>query len=140
MYQTWIHISQIELPFGKENAAHIGPWTVFSEAISALDDDDDGCKMNGTRELLLEKKAIVSMASFFDGFVSYYLETTASNDLPRKLVFISDFTRESRPDAWKKTDLKIQSTLPLLGNDDTTMHESSADRLLVRVTLTLKKV
>jgi hypothetical protein len=125
---------QIELPYGKENAAYVGPWTVFSEVISS----SDKYEMNCARELL-EQKAVSSMASFFDGFVSYYLETTVSNDLPRQLIFISNFTRESRPHAWKKADLKIQSTLPLLGNDEITIHKS-APRLLVRVTLTLKGV
>jgi hypothetical protein len=122
------------VPYGKENAAFVGPWTIFSEVVST----PDQYKMNFARELL-EQKAISSMASIFDGFVSYILETTVSNEAPRPLVFISEFARESRPHAWKKTDLKIQSTLPLLGNDETTIQES-ADRLLVRVTLILKGV
>lgn len=121
----------IEVSFGKENATSVGPWTVISEVVSISDQH-----VAHGAENLLEQKAVSSMASLFDGFVSYYLETTVSNDVPKPLVFISDFTRESRPRAWKKADLKIQSTLPLLGNDE--MLADGAHRLLVKVTLTLK--
>jgi len=37
---------------------------------------------------------------------------------PRPLVFVSEYTRESRPLSWRSVDLKIQNTLPLLGTDE----------------------
>ena len=88
----------------------------------------------------LTQKAIASLDALFGGVVSYYVETVSSNGKLRLLVFISEFTKGSRPLAWKKTDLKIQSTLPLLGNDETSLKglANGLPTSLVKVTLALK--
>lgn len=126
----------IVVAFGKENAVAVGPWSVFSEVVSTDADDDE-------EEILLNQKAVSSMGDLFDGRISYYLKTPTMDDgdseLPWPLVFVSEFTRETRPRAWKKTDLKLQSTLPLLGTDVTAEElTDGAHQLLVRVSLVLK--
>ena len=35
---------------------------------------------------------------------------------PLPLEIVDGFTRQSRPPSWKSMDLKVQSTLPLLGH------------------------
>lgn len=71
---------------------------------------------------LLKQKAIQSMDKFMDGSIHYYTKIpkiVESEEGPcyRPLVFISEFTKGSRPMAWRKLDLRIQTILPLLGND-----------------------
>ena len=118
--------------YGKENAVSVGPWTVFSEVVSEGKDD------------LQEQKAVSSMCTLFDGRISYYLKSPVTYEnnkvLPKPLVFIKEFTRQTRPRAWKQMDLKIQSTLPLLGNDEAALHEMAAGalRLLVKISLELE--
>lgn len=76
-------------------------------------------------EVLLQKKAIQSWDKLMEGYIEYCVKVPLSqlqeqnNDV--KLVFIKEFTRESRPTAWKNIDLRVQSTLPLLGIDDVTL-------------------
>lgn len=114
----------------------VGPWTVFSEVVSTADADNDD---------LLKQKAVPSMESLFEGEISYYVETPVMVEsdgvlLPWPLVFISEFTRETRPRAWKQTDLKLQSTLPILGADETAKEVTvEAGQALVRVSLILKQ-
>lgn len=120
--------------FGKENAVSVGPWTIYTEVVTAPDKEKD---------MLLKQKAVSSMDTLFDGHISYYVETPVmmenDEELPWPLVFVPEFTRTTRPKAWKQTDLKLQSTLPLLGADETS-HEltDGAKQALVRVTLVLK--
>jgi len=84
------------------------------------------------------------MEALFDGHISYCLETPVMIDgdkeLPWPLVFVSEFKRQTRPRAWKQTDLKLQSTLPLLGADETGGElTDEAIQLLIRVSLVLKE-
>ena len=88
------------------------------------------------------------MDHFMEGCIEYYLEAPTSyisgNFVPFPLVFC-EFRKKDRPLAWKNTDLKLQTTLPLLGIDeaasDAALKEKGAkeDTLmrLVRVTLKL---
>lgn len=127
----------IVVVFGEENAVTVGPWTVFAEVVSGADDED--------AENLLKQKAMNSMSDIFDGHISYYVETRVMMEkdevlLPWPLVFISEFTRETRPRAWKQTDLKVQSTLPLLGADETSKELTDGERrVLARVSLMVRK-
>jgi hypothetical protein len=67
----------------------------------------------------LAKKAVLSMEVFMDGKIEYFVEATA-----RPLVF-RRFSKTDRPKAWKNCDLRIQSTLPVLGIDDTSIGNGS---------------
>jgi len=95
----------------------IGPWLVSTEEMKDLSQDKT--------EVLLQKKAIQSWDKLMEGYIEYCVKVPLSqlqeqnNDV--KLVFIKEFTRESRPTAWKNIDLRVQSTLPLLGIDDVTL-------------------
>lgn len=92
----------------------VGPWTVKTELVAS-----------GTPyiETLLSKKAVATMGALMEGRIDYYLECPcisggANSDqfrLTRPLVF-REFRRVDRPIAWKSADLRIQSTLPILGN------------------------
>lgn len=121
--------------FGKENAVSVGPWKVFSEVVTDPDVDEDA---------LLNQKAVSCMEDLFDGHITYYIETPTvvdgGSELPWPLVFVSEFTKESRPRAWKQTDLKLQSTLPLLGTDEAAKElTEGASRWLIRVSLMLNQ-
>jgi hypothetical protein len=56
-----------------------------------------------------------------NGSIEYMIDSptwhTDGRFVPRPLVF-SHFPKAIRPVAWKNCDLKVQSTLPLLGNDE----------------------
>ena len=88
------------------------------------------------------------MNAFMNGTVEYHVKVPlmegkgGSPSKAHPLIFISEYTGLTRPSAWKKSDLKIQSTLPLLGNtgQSLTLVESSGreygkDWCLARVTL-----
>jgi hypothetical protein len=68
------------------------------------------------------QKAVPTMDHLMDGLIEYYVSVPTweedGNFVPRPLIF-SQFSKMSRPMAWKNSDLKIQSTLPLLGKDET---------------------
>lgn len=60
------------------------------------------------------------MEAFMEGNIEYYIEAPTwyvdGGFQPRPLVFCV-FKKADRPMAWKNSDLKIQTTLPLVGND-----------------------
>lgn len=103
--------------FGEDR--RVGPWNIKPEIVSEKGDCPDTFR--------LAQKAVLSMDHFMDGRIEYYLETPTWQEngklVPRPLVF-SRFTKSSRPDAWKNNErnrnlyLKVQETLPLLGNDE----------------------
>lgn len=68
----------------------------------------------------LAQKALPSMETLMDGKIEYYVESPTwyvdGVYQPRPLVFCV-FKKADRPLAWKNTDQKVQSTLPLIGND-----------------------
>lgn len=116
----------------------VGPWIVEAEQCNVKEEE---------RVELLRQKAVPSMSQFMQGFVEYYLEVPMiprekedGKDAlsPSPLVFAPCFNKETRPQAWKSTDEKIQEVLPLLG-----LSQSSADDMkttatrvaLVRITL-----
>lgn len=103
--------------YGPENAIHVGPWKVQSELVqpSAGSSQIDSPQ-------LLAKKAVPTMDGFMEGELEYYLSVPTKLDgdvyVPQRLVVSPEFSKASRPSAWKNTDLKIQSTLPILGIDE----------------------
>lgn len=111
-----------EVPYGEESIK-VGRWEVSTEVVGDIQSTVDATK-------LLEEKAVPSMDALMNGLVEYYLEVpgTSSNGQstpqPTPLKF-GDFTKSSRPSAWKKTDLKLQSTLPVLAVDHSAEKEVS---------------
>lgn len=73
------------------------------------------------------------------GNLQYDVRVPGDPSAPRPLMFHADFTKASRPAAWKGIDLKIQSVLPLLGNDDegTKMLSKGCASTVVRVNMSL---
>jgi hypothetical protein len=100
------------LEFGETR--HVGPWKVTAEILSG--------KVDGQDAFRLAQKAVASFSDVMDGSIEYHVSAPTWQEqnsfVPRPLVF-SQFTKTSRPTAWKNSDLKIQTTLPLLGNDET---------------------
>jgi hypothetical protein len=103
----------------------------------------------------LAQKAMPSMEALMNGHIEYFIESPSWHTdgvfQPSPLVFCR-FKKPYRPAAWKSSDLKVQSTLPLLGNDDTAngainnpqVHikdgkEEMNPTRLVRVVLTLNR-
>ena len=96
-----------------------------------------------TPETWLDKKAVSSMESFLDGEVEYFVsvptfwDNTSKGFVPRPLIFRT-FSKSDRPRAWKGCDLRIQSTLPVVGVDDSNGRGSAdAAERLIRVLITL---
>jgi hypothetical protein len=100
------------LEFGETR--HVGPWKVTAEILSEKVDSPDTFR--------LAQKAVPSFSDVMDGSIAYHVSAPTWQEqgsfVPRPLVF-SQFTKTSRPTAWKNSDLKVQTTLPLLGNDET---------------------
>ena len=92
--------------YGEE--VRIGPWSITANVVS-----NEGLE----KERLLENKAVPSWEAFMSGKIKYFMEAALHDSVVRPLVFVSEFAKQSRPQAWKRTDMKIQATLPLLGND-----------------------
>ena len=96
----------------------VGPWKVRPEFF-------EGTGFHDAAEVptdWLAKKAVPSMEYLMDGKIEYFIETPTWFDknsnqfVPKPLIFC-DFDKKDRPRAWKNGDLRIQTTLPLLGND-----------------------
>lgn len=87
----------------------VGPWTVTATRESSND-----------WTTLEQNKAVESMEAFMSGHIRYYVKVSLK-DPPTspRLAFSERFTKIGRPKAWKNSDLKIESTLPLVGADAT---------------------
>lgn len=120
---------------------NVGPWAIYTEIVSNEGDCPD--------KFRLAQKAVTSMEAFMEGNIEYYIETPTwyvdGNFQPRPLVFCV-FKKANRPVAWKNADLRIQSTLPLVGNDSVAVgalespktHDGKANPTrLVRVSIRL---
>jgi hypothetical protein len=125
----------------------IGPWTVQSEVVKTppTQDHPDVISLS-----FLAQKAVPSMDHLMEGEIEYYLTVPTSlldvgKVVPQPLVLSSEFTKASRPAAWKSTDLKIQAVLPLLGMDEIAtetkpiLEQQASPDQLVKVTLSLGK-
>lgn len=97
----------------------MGPWVITAQIVSERADCPETFR--------LAQKALPSMDHFMNGTIEYFIEVPTWKDngkfVPRPLV-VSRFTKASRPSAWKNNEsnrnlyLKVQETLPLLGNDE----------------------
>lgn len=93
----------------------VGPWWIRADLAEVVKQSD--------RQPYLTKKAVPTLDAFMKGKIEYYVEASTIFDnesrryVPQPLVF-RKFTKVDRPQAWKQCDLRIQSTLPLLGNDE----------------------
>lgn len=152
MYGTFVGQA---VPYDKET--RVGPWVVKSEIISE--------KADCPETFRLAQKALPSMEHLMDGKIEYVVDAPTWEEngkfVPRPLVF-TRFTKTSRPSAWKNNEnnrnlyLKVQETLPLLGNDESAqaayadafdggcIHEVNGEqqvnpKRLVRVTLSLQQ-
>jgi len=101
-----------------EQERRVGPWVVKAEIVSE--------KMDCPETFRLAQKAIQSMDHLINGRIEYMVQVPTWQQggkfEPRPLVF-SKFTKASRPSAWRNNEhnrnlyLKVQETLPILGND-----------------------
>ena len=117
-----------------DDEVQVGPWSVTARVLpdDCTDDDDD-------KSRLLERKAVSSWDSFMEGEVRYVLQVPIQNKaVIRPLVFVSEFSKLSRPSAWRNIDMKIQATLPLLGNDEEGVKELSKGAMATQVEVVLK--
>jgi len=117
--------------YGKE--VSVGPWRVLATIVN---------DNNHSQSVLLSQKAIPSWEQFMEGCVEYYVEVPLLEDnrTPRPLVFVPSYDKQSRPEAWKRTDLKLQTTLPLLGNDSEAIFQLLANDKEEYITATIKVV
>jgi len=134
------------LHFGTKRT--VGPWVVRTEVVPKTVTQDS----SQSKDTLLAKKAVRSMEDFMDGTVEYYVEapiyrknnnSAPQGFLPKPLVFRT-FSKTDRPKAWKNCDLRIQSTLPVLGIDESSIgseskHEGNTDTpdCLIKVSMVL---
>lgn len=115
--------------WGKQES--VGPWVVKTELVANSAETDVN---------LLEQKAVESVESVMTGQIHYYLEVLETeNGEQSPLVFIENFTKETRPPCWKNTDLRIESTLPVLGFDTAFVHDNpfSCNTRYIRISLSL---
>jgi hypothetical protein len=135
--QLFLPLLFVEVSYG-ERPFKVGRWEILAEIVDASHDGHD-------RASLLGKKAVPSMDKLMGGVIEYYLEAphnTNPNEersQPANLIF-DEFTKATRPSAWKNTDLKLQSTLPILAVDKRLEKIAGSDdppKSLVKVTLQL---
>ena len=91
------------------------------------------------------------MDAFMNGEVEYFIAAPAFQQensesfAVRPLVFRS-FSKSDRPRAWKNCDLRIQTTLPVLGIDDSSISKdgdfsgegSNTSERLIRISMKLR--
>ena len=107
-------------------AAKVGPWIIQATIF----------ELNGrSAEPFLEQKAIESMEKLMNGRIMYYMKTPKSQ--LSTLVFTSEYSKASRPDAWKNTDAKLQKTLPILANEDSSVDLLNSDFNVVCIDMKL---
>lgn len=121
------------LGYGLEHCIEVGPWTISSEIVNATYE---------VAEKLLNTKALKCMEDLMNGNIQYYLNVpvTSVTTMPVPLVRVAGFTKQTRPAAWKGFDLKVESTLPLLGIDPSVTAENPQEfekNALIRVHLIL---
>lgn len=90
----------------------VGPWSIEAEIVP----DESG---GAVAESLLKERALESIDQLMQGSIQYYLQVPITSDgfMSNPLVFVTGYTKPTRPTAWKGFDLKVEQTLPLLGVD-----------------------
>lgn len=123
--------------YGPENKVRIGPWNVSSDILNDVTETE--------RTKLLKSKALKEMDDLMNGSITYYIAAPINDgeSLPNPLVhFAEGFSKPSRPAAWKGFELKVESTLPLLGIDQSKLENNPSSFAAEHygVTWTLVKV
>jgi len=96
----------IVIPWGKDKSIQVGPWHIT-------------CEIDEIAEVQqLERKAVPSWDEFMKGIIQYYLEMPLkkSGEIANPTI-VEHFCKLNRPKAWKGTDLRIEQTIPVIGND-----------------------
>lgn len=107
-----------------DNVSEIGPWLIRATSMERAD------------ETILHKKPFLDMKDFMRGTFKYYLEVP--KDCSKLAVTEGQFNKSNRPLGWKNCDLKIESTLPLIGRPD--KNEDDSQVLIVKVEFILKSL
>jgi len=121
--------------YGTENSIQIGPWNISSHIIKAPEKEVT---------TLLQSKAFKNMEELVAGKVEYHMKVPLINGKsPCPLVRVNGYTKSTRPKSWKGVDLKVESTLPLLGVDHSVLENETASNCddiwaLVKVQLVLQ--
>jgi len=106
--------------YGPENTVRIGPWQVSAEILSNVK-ETESTKM-------IQTKALKDMDDLMKGSITYYIAAPINDgeSLPNPLVHFGEgFSKPSRPTGWKGFELKVESTLPLLGIDQSKLDNNS---------------
>lgn len=111
-----------KIAYGEEKI--VGPWSIQATIVQT-----NGRSVTS----LLEQKAVETMETFMTGNIEYYVKVLKSK--PSSLLFSAEFSKASRPPAWKSTDAKIQKTLPLLANPETAFVDTLDDFDVARVVM-----
>ena len=123
----------------------VGPWTVSAEVATTTTTAEGpestecpggttGSRSSSRARALLSRRAVPSWDSLMGGRVTYHIRAPlppppiggVGESLPPPLIFRRDFRRSTRPEAWKSSDLRVQSALPRLGLDDASAAELDA--------------
>jgi hypothetical protein len=135
----FLSIEFADVKYGFENRLTVGPWVIWADYDPPIQ----------STERMLSRKAVDSWETLMTGKIEYYISVPSvenstdnenTNPLESFLVVMDSFSKETRPQAWKHTDLRIQNTLPLLGNDLKAIDISTEKYALAKVTLKLENV
>jgi len=103
--------------YGTENSIQIGPWNISSHIIKASEKEVT---------TLLQTKVFNNMEELMAGKVEYHMKVPLINGKsPCPLVRVNGYTKSTRPKSWKGVDLKVESTLPLLGVDHSVLENET---------------
>ena len=129
------HTSGMRVSLSQDEPVSIGPWLISLELISK------STEINVEWDSLLGQTAIASMDDFMAGSFSYFLPVPPAREAATSLVFCN-FTKATRPRAWKGIDTKIQETLPLLCFDGSSSKELKTNftSMLVKISYRLSDV
>ena len=122
-------------PIAYGSRVEVGPWQIVPEIA-------DSC-MEDEAEAVITSKALADIDQLMLGDLRYFVKAPIppGHSLPRPLIRISGFKKQTRPAAWKGLDLRIEQTLPLLGIDHTCDDEIGDETwALVKVRLSLKEL
>lgn len=114
------HYKERTKPVQYDNKIRIGPWNVSANIMTDMTEKE--CSD------LLKTKALKDVEDLMKGSITYFIAAPINDgeSVPRPLVhYDSGFTKPSRPFAWKGFDLKVESTLPLLGIDQSKLDKNS---------------
>jgi len=109
------NFDKIIIPYNIDPPIRVGRWSITATIIPHLTESSS--------QKYLYHKAIDSMESFMRGKIAYYLPIPierkdskwTSNIQAFPLEIIKEYTKETRPYAWKGVDGKIQQKIPLVG-------------------------